>query len=168
MLGRRLSPSTLKAYVAAIAPHHDAVIVRFLRGGGRLNPPRSHLIPSWDLSVVLAGLQGAPKVSQDFTSGPAHLNQEGGGPVPTTPFRDQAMNLQVLPSEEADPALALLCPDSRKSPVLAVSKQRMAHWLVDAITLAYQVQGEACPLGVRAHSTRSVASSWALTCGTAP
>ncbi len=30
--------------------------------------------------------------------------------VPTTPFCDQVVNLQALPSEEADPALALLCP----------------------------------------------------------
>ncbi len=30
--------------------------------------------------------------------------------VPTKPFRDQVVNLQALPSEEADPALALLCP----------------------------------------------------------
>ncbi|KAL0147675.1 hypothetical protein M9458_057010 [Cirrhinus mrigala] len=65
-LERRLSPSTLKVYVSAIVAYHDAVdglplgrhhlIVRFLRGARRLNPPRSHLIPSWDLSVVLMGL----------------------------------------------------------------------------------------------------------------
>ncbi len=30
--------------------------------------------------------------------------------VPTTPFRDQVVNLQALPPEEADPALALLGP----------------------------------------------------------
>ncbi len=30
--------------------------------------------------------------------------------VPTTPFRNQVVNLQALPSAEADPALALLCP----------------------------------------------------------
>ncbi|KAG1953714.1 hypothetical protein F2P79_009250, partial [Pimephales promelas] len=30
--------------------------------------------------------------------------------VPTTPFTDQVVNLQVLPSEEEDPALAFLCP----------------------------------------------------------
>ncbi len=30
--------------------------------------------------------------------------------VPTTSFCDQVVNLQALPSEEADPALALLCP----------------------------------------------------------
>ncbi len=44
----------------------------------------------------------------------------------------------------------------------AVSKQRLAHWIVEAVALAYQSQGEPCPLGVRANSTRSVASSHAL------
>ncbi|KAL0152541.1 hypothetical protein M9458_052264, partial [Cirrhinus mrigala] len=105
--------------------------------------------------------------------------------VPTTPFRDQVVNLQALPPEEADPALALLCPvcalriyvdrirSFRRSEQLfvcfggqqkgnAVSKQRLAHWVVDAISLEYESQGEPCPLGVRAHSTRSVASSYAL------
>ncbi len=48
----------------------------------------------------------------------------------------------------------------------AVSKQRMAHWIVDAITLAYQAQGVPCPFRLRAHSTRSEASSWALARGT--
>ncbi|KAL0155801.1 hypothetical protein M9458_050064, partial [Cirrhinus mrigala] len=85
--------------------------------------------------------------------------------VPTTPFRDQVVNLQALPPEEADPALTLLCPvralrtyvdrtrSFRRSEQLfvcfggqqmgnAVSKQRLAHWVVDAITLAYQCQGE--------------------------
>lgn len=46
------------------AAHHDSVdgkffgkhdlIIRFLRSARRLNPPRSRLIPSWDLSVVWA------------------------------------------------------------------------------------------------------------------
>ncbi len=108
--------------------------------------------------------------------------------VPTTPFRDQVVSLQALPLEEADPALALLCPvralrlyidrtqSLRTSDQLfvcyggqqkgkAVSKQRMAHWIVDAIALAYQAQGVPCPLRLRAHSTRGVASSWALARG---
>ncbi len=69
-LERRLSPSTLKVYVAAIAAHHDAVdgrslgkhdlIVRFLNGARRMNPSRSPLVPSWDLSIILAGLQRGP------------------------------------------------------------------------------------------------------------
>ncbi|CAM4634692.1 unnamed protein product [Leuciscus chuanchicus] len=108
--------------------------------------------------------------------------------VPTTPFRDQVVNLQALPLEEADPALALLCPVRTRRAYVdrtqcfrtsdqlfvcyggklkgkALSKQRLSHWIVDAIALAYQQQGRPCPLGVTAHSTRSVASSWALAHG---
>ncbi len=69
-LERRLSPSTLKVYVAAIAAHHDAVdgkslgkhdlVIRFLRGARRLNPPRPYLVPSWDLPSVLSALRGPP------------------------------------------------------------------------------------------------------------
>ncbi|KAK2901343.1 hypothetical protein Q8A67_009458 [Cirrhinus molitorella] len=235
----RLSPSTLKVYVAAIAAYHDAVdgsslgkhhlIIRFLRGARRINPPRPHLVPSWDLSVVLQGLRGAPfeplssvelkflslktslltalasikrvgdlhafsvnEACLEFGPGYSHVilrPRPGYVPkVPTTPFRDQVVNLQALPQEEADPALELLCPvralhvyvdrtrSFRRSEQLfvcfggqqkgnAVSKQRLAHWVADAITLAYEAQGEPCPLGVRAHSTRSVASSYALAHG---
>ncbi len=69
-LEHRLSPSTLKVCVAAIATHHDAVdgrslgkhdlIMRFLKGARRMNPSRSPLTPSWDLSIVLAELQRGP------------------------------------------------------------------------------------------------------------
>ncbi len=238
-LERRLSPSTLKVYVAAIAAHHDAVdgkslgkhdlVIRFLRGARRLNPPRPHLVPSWDLPLVLSALRGAPfeplqSVELKFLSlktvllsalatvkrvgdlqafsvddsclefGPADSHvvlrpQPGYVPkVPTMPFRDQVVNLQALPREEADPAIALLCPvralriyvdrtqSFRTSDQLfvcfggqqkgrAVSKQRLAHWIVEAIVLAYQARRLPCPLGVRAHSTRGVASSWALARG---
>ncbi len=238
-LERRLSPSTLKVYVAAIsAPHnpiegrsvgkHD-LVVRFLRGARRLNPPRPPSLPSWDLALVLRALQIAPfeplqSVELKFLSmktllltalasikrvgdlqafsvdesclefGPADSSatlrpRPGYVPkVPTTPFRDQVVNLQALPLEEADLALALLCPvralrqyvdrtqSFRTSEQLfvcyggqqkgnAVSKQSMAHWIVDAITLAYEAQGVPCPLRLRAHSTRGVTSSWALARG---
>ncbi len=69
-LERRLSPSTLKVYVAVIAANHDPVegksvgkhdwVVRFLRGARRLNPQRPPSIPSWDLSLVLRALQQGP------------------------------------------------------------------------------------------------------------
>ncbi len=69
-LERRLSPSTLKVYVAVIASNHDPVegkpvgkhdwVVKFLRGARRLNPPRPPSIPSWDLSLVLRALQQGP------------------------------------------------------------------------------------------------------------
>ncbi len=239
-LERRLSPSTLKVYVTAIAAHHDAVdgkslgkhdlVIRFLRGARRLNPPRPHLVPSWDLPSVLSALRGAPfeplqsvelkflSLKTVLLSALATVKRVGGlqafsvddsclefGPadshvvlrprpgyvpkVPTMPFRDQVVNLQALPWEEADPAIALLCPvralriyvdrtqSFRTSDQLfvcfggqqkgrAVSKQRLAHWIVEAIVLAYQARRLPCPLGVRAHSTRGVASSWALARGT--
>ncbi len=41
----------------------------------------------------------------------------------------------------------------------------MAHWIVNAITLAYEAQGVPCPLRLRAHSTRGVALSRALARG---
>ncbi len=47
-------------------------------------------------------------------------------------------------------------------PGLATSKNRISHWVRDAISLAYEVRGFPSPLSVRAHSTRSVASSQAL------
>ena len=239
-LERRLSPSTLKVYVAAIAAHHDAVegkslgkhdlIIRFLKGARRLNPPRVlHSVPSWDLALVLRALQSPPfeplstvelnilsiktalllalasfkrvgdlqafsvdESCLEFGPGLSHVvlrPRLGYVPkVPTTPFADQVVNLQALPQEEADPALAFLCPvralrvyidrtqSFRTSDQLfvcyggqqkgkAVSKQRLAHWLVDAITRAYESLGEPCPPRLRAHSTRGVAASWALAQG---
>ncbi len=44
---------------------------------------------------------------------------------------------------------------------LPVSKQRLSHWFVEAIALAYSSKGVECPIGVRAHSTRGLWSSWA-------
>ncbi|XP_038163380.1 uncharacterized protein LOC119798106 [Cyprinodon tularosa] len=44
----------------------------------------------------------------------------------------------------------------------AVSKQRLAHWITDAISLAYSSKGHQPPEGLRAHSTRGLSSSWAL------
>ncbi|KAL0147341.1 hypothetical protein M9458_057354 [Cirrhinus mrigala] len=149
-----LSPSTLKVFVAAIAAYHDAVDGLSLGKHHlivRLNPPRPHLIPSWDLSVVLLGLRRVPSeppasvelkylslkmallialisikrvgdlhafsVSEsclEFGPADSHVTlrpRSGYVPkVPTTPFRDRVVNLQALPPEETDPALALSCP----------------------------------------------------------
>lgn len=76
--------------------------------------------------------------------------------VPSTPFRDQVVNLQVLPPEEADPALASMCPVRAQclyvdhtqcfrtldQLFVCCGGQRVAHWIVDVIVLAYQSQGE--------------------------
>lgn len=74
--------------------------------------------------------------------------------VPTPSFKDQVVSLQATPSEEAGPAPLLLCPFSAfriyvdrtqsftfseqlfvcyggQQKGSAVSKQRLAHWIVD-------------------------------------
>ncbi len=45
---------------------------------------------------------------------------------------------------------------------LATSKQRISHWVRDAISLAYEARNLPSPLSLLAHSTRGVASSQAL------
>ncbi|XDV48415.1 hypothetical protein PO909_017827 [Leuciscus waleckii] len=66
----RLSPSTLKVYVAAVAAFHTPLrvgtlgrhplIVCFLRGARRMRPVIQPRVPTWDLAVVLEGLSLAP------------------------------------------------------------------------------------------------------------
>ncbi|KAI2647798.1 hypothetical protein H4Q32_031262 [Labeo rohita] len=234
LLDKGRSPSTLKVYVAAIAAFHAPIadqsigrnnlVVRFLKGSRRINPSRSHTIPTWDLSTVLRALKSSPfeplsdadlkpltlktalllaLVSvkrigdlQALSISPSCL-QFGPGDskvilkprhgyvpkVPSTPFRTQVVTLSALPSSEGDQELSLLCPvralrmyiersaSFRKSDQLfvcfggrkgqPVTKQRLSRWIVDAIALAYSSLGLECPIGVRAHSTRGVASSWA-------
>ncbi len=43
-----------------------------------------------------------------------------------------------------------------------ITKQRLSHWIVEAISLAYSSKGLVSPPGLRAHSTRGMSSSWAL------
>ncbi len=238
-LERRLSPSTLKVYVAAIAAHHDAVdgrslgkhdlIVRFLKGARRMNPSRPSLVPSWDLSIVLAGLQRGPfepldSVELKFLSlktalltALTSIKRVGDlqafsvseeclvfGPVyshvvlrPPAWIRAQGSHHALLRSggEPASTALG----GGRSSLSVAVSRKSIAHIrdphperqkLRAALCLPRRaaeregclqtevgpldsggrrlgvpVARRAMPLGVRAHSTRSVASSHALAHG---
>ncbi len=108
--------------------------------------------------------------------------------VLSTPFRAQVITLSVLPPSEEDRELSLLCPvralriyfersaPFRRTEQLFVSfgnrakghpvtKQRLSKWIVDAVMLAYSSLGLQCPIGVRAHSTRGIASSWAWSSG---
>ena len=43
-----------------------------------------------------------------------------------------------------------------------ITKQRLSHWIVEAISLAYSSKGHAPPTGLRAHSTRGMSTSWAF------
>ncbi|KAL0188183.1 hypothetical protein M9458_015282, partial [Cirrhinus mrigala] len=107
--------------------------------------------------------------------------------VLSTPFRAQVITIQAFCSSEPDTEAVsrkyALCPvralrayvnrtsQFRTSELFVcfagakkggpLSKQRLSHWIVEAVRLAYDSQGLVCPIGVRAHSARSLASSWA-------
>ncbi len=108
--------------------------------------------------------------------------------VASNPFRFQQVVLEALSPTEAGLENLSLCPvralkidvkctaQWRKSDQLfvgfgnknkgcAVTKQRMSHWMIETISLAYEARGLASPLGVRAHSTRAVASLQAFLSG---
>ncbi len=109
--------------------------------------------------------------------------------VLSTSFRSQVVTLHFFHpppfASSEDERLHLLCPVRalklyvdhskvwRKSPQLliffgagrrglATSKQRISHWVRDAISLAYEARNLPSPLSLRAHYTRVVASSQAL------
>ncbi len=109
--------------------------------------------------------------------------------VLSTSFRSQVVTLHSFHpppfASSEDERLHMLCPVRalrlyvdrskgwRKSPQLlvcfgagrhglATSKQRISHWVRDAISLAYEARNLPSPLSLRAHSTRGVASSQAL------
>ncbi len=74
--------------------------------------------------------------------------------APTTPFRDQVVNLQALPSEEADPAIALLCPvrtlriyvDRTRSVRSSTEGSRKGRLSPNRDLPSTKAQGEQCPL----------------------
>ncbi|XDV42657.1 hypothetical protein PO909_011277 [Leuciscus waleckii] len=138
------------------------------------------------LSVSAACMEFGPNDSKVILK-PKH------GYVPkslNTPFRAQVISLSALPVPDEERDASLLCPVralrayvsrssvfrqteqlfvsfSGRSKGLAASKQSLSRWIVDAIALAYASKGMQCLLGVRAHSTRGMASSWAWSSGIA-
>ncbi len=105
--------------------------------------------------------------------------------VASTPFRFQQVVLEAFSHPDAGSDSLSLCPVRAlriyvdhtaqwhgsdqlfvcfggKGRGSAVTKQRMSHWIMEAISLAYEAHGLTSPLGVRAHSTRAVASSQAF------
>ncbi len=69
LLEKGCSPSTLKAYVAAIAASHVPIWsisgqeqpgCSFLKGSRRLNPPCPVTVPTWNLPTVLRALNSPP------------------------------------------------------------------------------------------------------------
>ncbi len=128
LLEKGCSPSTLKVYVAAIAASYAPIdgqsvgrnnlVVRFLRGSKRLNPPCPVTIPKWDLPTVLRALKSPPfEPLQSVDLHPLMLKtallralasvkivlklRHGYIPkVLSTPFRAEVITLSALPPLE--------------------------------------------------------------------
>ncbi len=105
-------------------------------------------------------------------------------------FKNQILELVQFqpPSETEQEGLLTVCPvralrtyvnntqplrKSHSKLFVCYGKSRLglplflSHWLFDVISHAYTVRGLPVPVGVRAHSTRSVAPSWAALKGIA-
>ncbi|KAI2646969.1 Protease HtpX [Labeo rohita] len=132
-----------------------------------------HLIPSWDLAVVLQALQQDP--FEPLQSVDLNALSMKMALLTALTLVKRVGNLQALSINGSCLEFGLadshvvLRPQpgvlTRKQKGEAVSKQRISHWLVDVIRLAYQNRGLPCPLGVKAHSTRGVAALAALANG---
>ncbi len=151
------SHSTLKVYVAVIAASHSPIngqsvgrnnlVVRFLKGSRRLNPPHPVTVPTWDLPTVLRAMKSPP-----FE------------PLQSVELRPLTLRIALLLALASVKHMGDLHALSGHNHFL-VTKQRLSRWIIDTITLVYSSLGQQCPMGVRAHSTRGITSSFLWSSG---
>ncbi|KAI2646456.1 putative aspartoacylase [Labeo rohita] len=167
------------------------LITRFLRGAQRINPashtllgpfcsppgPTERTVRAFNRSVCDECLEFGLAYSHVVLrpqpgyvpKGPsgelASITLRGGNPDLTLlrPVRAFHVNLERTQNFRQSEQFFVCFGGQRKGK--AVSKQRLAHWIVDAILRAYQVQDVPCPLSVRAHSTRGIAATSAVAHG---
>ncbi len=89
--------------------------------------------------------------------------ETGGNPLPKLPWRLAHFG----PVRGRASISQIRAPQPLRLPRThqKVTKQRLSRWIIDTFTLAYSSLGQQCPMGVRAHSTRGIASSWAWSSG---
>ncbi|XP_016341804.1 uncharacterized protein LOC107688601 [Sinocyclocheilus anshuiensis] len=92
-------------------------------------------------------------------------------PPPFSSAEDQRLNAlcpvlalrvyidRTSPFRRSDQLFISWAPQNTGNPI---SKQHLSHWLVEAISLAYESKGVQPPEGLKAHSIRGMAVSWAL------
>ncbi len=132
--------------------------------------PTTHFASSQESTV--RGQHSSPRISGQSRSGPREFGEDASERTAFCAIHPYSLSLHH--HRYVDCAVGAACTASSEQLFVchggqqkgkAVSKQRLAHWIVEAVAMAYPSQGEPCPLGVRAHSTRSVASSHALAHG---
>jgi len=97
----------------------------------------------WDLCTVLEAMKGA-----QFE--PIHLSD----------MKHLALRAYVSHSSVFRQTEQLFISFNGRAKGLAALKHSLSRWIVYAIALAYTSKGVQCPLGLRAHTTRGMASLW--------
>lgn len=157
MMEKSHSPYMIKVYVAAIAALHALIanqsvgrnnmVVCFLLGSRSLFSPHPLTVPTWVLPMVLRFLRISHFEPLQFTN--------------LWPLGVRALRIYIERSAPFKQSEQHFVCFSGQAKGLPVTKQRLSRLIVDAISVAYSYLGLQCPIGVRAHSSRGVASSWA-------
>ncbi len=132
---------------------------------------RAYSLDRRNSQIILRPRPGyVPKVPTTKPSGePASAAPGGGRPSPGFALSVRALRHYVDRTQSFRTSDQLFVCHGGRQKGNAVSKQRITHWIVDAITLAYRAQGVPCPFRLRAHSTKTKCSvllgagSWRLT-----
>ncbi len=115
-------------------------------------------------------------VPQVPTSTPAPIVLQAFCPPPFQEAGQEKLNLlcpvraldtyvhRAAPWHKADQLFVCFGPPKKGCPA---TKQTISRWVVETISLAYDSSGLPSPMGVRAHSTRSMAASKAISLGVA-
>ncbi len=153
-LSAGLTHSTLKVYGVAISAYHaslggqsvgrNLLVTRFLHGA--LRPPVRSWVPSWALAVVLEALCGLPSRKVP-SSAPQPIVMQAFCP-PRFREPDQQKHNCMCP-------VRAVC--SVTVPLKEVCRLKAANGIVDSINICFEYSQLPSPMGVRAHSTRSVA-----------
>ncbi|XP_049901735.1 uncharacterized protein LOC126391201 [Epinephelus moara] len=136
----------------ALSVHED--LCRFLpEGGGVVLRPNPAFLPK----VLSASQPGQEVVLWSLYSAPTQEGERGYSLVcPVRALRVYLHRTRV--HRQTDQLFVCFRQDLLGQ---ALSKARLSHWIVEAIQQAYVGTGAPFPSGVRAHSTRGMATSWA-------
>ena len=118
--------------------------------------------PSFVLKTVSVLSGRAPVVLHAFR--PSPQTREDKRLHLSCPVRAVRIYLQRTEPVRRSSRLLVSYKEGRPGPGLAISTQRLAHWLVDGITEAYTRSGKPAPK-LKAHSTRGTATSIAVLAG---
>ncbi len=89
----------------------------------------------------------------------------GHGLSPGRSFLEVPLYSSRAPLKVGSAQLALAESNTCAGPKCLRSQSRISRWIIDTIMLAFSYLGQQRPMGVRAHSTRGIASSWAWPSG---